>query len=147
MTKGFSKAKFLRWATFTGWGGVLIVDILTLIFFEQGQVASLIFTITIGYVVIGLPIAFVLCFALGWPIITMVGNNRPITQRNMLILGMSLGAIFGSANFILMINEGFKIWMLSLDWLSTVLVGGAAGHVGFKKANINVTLEQARIFD
>ena len=60
---------------------------------------------------------------------------------------MSLGAIFGSANFILMVNEGFKIWMLSLDWLSTVLVGGAAGHVGFKKANINVTLEQARIFD
>ena len=147
MTKGFSKAKFLRWATFTGWGGVLIVDILTLIFFEQGQVASLIFTITIGYVVIGLPIAFVLCFALGWPIIAMVGNNRTITQRNMLILGMSLGALFGSANFILMINEGFKIWMLSLDWLSTVLVGGAAGHVGFKKANINVTLEQARIFD
>jgi len=147
MTKGFSKAKFLRWATFTGWGGVLIVDILTLIFLEQGQVASLIFPITIGYVVIGLPIAFVLCFALGWPIIAMVGNNRPITQRNMLILGMSLGAIFGGVNFLLLLGMKTHIALAVFDWLSTILIGGAAGHVGFKKANINVTLEQARIFD
>ena len=147
MTKGFSKAKFLRWATFTGWGGVLIVDILTLIFLDQGQMAEILPFIAIGYVIIGLPIAFVLCFALGWPIIAMVGNNRPITQRNMLILGMSLGAIFGGINFLLLLGMKTHIALAIFDWLSTILIGGAAGHVGFKKANINVTLEQARIFD
>lgn len=143
----FSKAKFLSHTTLLGWGGVLIVDIFSLIFLSQSNAAGAAIALVFFYVIIGLPIAYAACFLCGLPMLSLLERLTRITHRKAIILGLSLGVIFGSVNAFALIALEVDIWKVALDWLSTILIGGGAAHLAYKKSSEDITVEEYSLFD
>lgn len=124
--------KALSIGTFTGWLGVGLIDLFTLILMG-GDAQNLLNTLFIGlcfYLIFGLPIAFILCFLMGIPIYLAAESFRPVDKYHAIIIGAILGTILGSISFIWFQTSHHNIWIW-LDWLSTILVGGLAGYVSF----------------
>jgi len=135
------KSLALGHGALTGWAGVLIIDILTLPFIEGGSesyIGSLINALGIVpiYILMGLPIAFILCFLIGWPLWMIIEIRKALSIQGAIFFGMVMGAILGGAfNIIFYFNDLFPIYWLVIDFLSTVAVGGFAGWKGFKFAS------------
>lgn len=128
--------KALTLAILTGWLGVLLFDIFTLLALSSnlndlaGAAQSLTGFIVV-YIFIGLPIAFVfgaILGATGWLI--MLRFNKT-TRRDALIFGGCVGFVLGLPTYLFFLNQ--KDFALAhVDLLSTILIGIIAGGVFHK---------------
>ncbi len=147
----FPKIQFLSVATVIGWTGVLIVDIISLIFFNQSNFSINTtlnaLALIIPYVIIGLPIAFICCYFIGLPILYIAEIFTPITLSFTVLMGLILGVIFGSINIYVLISLQTEHWKIVLDWISTVAIGGYAGYVGHVTTNPIIKPQELNIFN
>lgn len=134
--------------TLTGWFGILVIDIFTFPLLSDGpylkELAQGLMIIPY-YIIIGIPVASVLCFILGLPLWALFKRGRGLTQKRAIIMGMIIGGVLGSVNAAIFFNEYAGTGMV-LDWLSTVLVGGFAGRTGFNVATRQQRTEDTECF-
>jgi len=145
MTCKLSTLKFLNTATLVGWSGVLIIDIFSIIF--TSNITATVMMVILGYVIIGLPIAYIACFVTGWPILTIIQKNTLMSLKLATIIGIIIGTIFGSINAFLFVTFQTELWIIIADWASTVIIGGAAGYIAFKRSHMKITPEIYHVFD
>ena len=122
--------------SFTGFVGVGLIDLLTLVLETLGSgyaSFSYIGLLALYYTLIGLPIAFILCLTLGTPLYLLIQMTGPIVRSKAILLGAVMGALLGGLNFLL-IGQGLLSLFWGLDILSTIAVGAFAGYVSFQKA-------------
>lgn len=132
--------KALVIGTLIGFAGVGLIDFLHAIFSMSGNdYTGLGFILVIGfyYILIGLPLAFILCFTIGIPIYLIINKFSDMTLRAAMIMGALMGLIFGSVNFALFV-QAWPFWISSLDWVSTICVGTFAGYVSFNRTKRDI---------
>jgi hypothetical protein len=135
-----NRLKALAIGTLTGFAGVGLVDFLHAIFSMSGSdYTGLGFILVIGfyYILIGLPLAFILCFTVGIPIYLIINKLSDMTLRAAMIMGGLMGLIFGSVNFALFV-QAWPFWLSSLDWISTICVGAFAGYISFSRTKRDI---------
>lgn len=145
-----SGGKALFVGTLTGWAGVLLIDILSFPFiWNEPGISGFLATalvLTIYYTLFGLPVAMVICFAIGLPLWLALKTWGEITTKSAVGLGFLVGGILGMISFSFFQQSGISLWWLTLDWLSTIAVGGFAGWVGYKHAAKDIEPEDLRCF-
>ena len=131
--------------TLTGFLGVGLIDLLTGILFgiEMNSTGfTFIGIMTIYYFLIGLPIAYILCFIFGIPLYLIFQKTGPMTKSKAVLLGTVLGTFLGGINFLLFIHNTTNNFLF-LDFLSTIAVGAFAGYVAFQRTKENVAPQDA----
>lgn len=130
--------KECRWqamaiGTIVGFCGVGFIDFVhAFITFNTTDYESFGFLImlSIYYVIIGLPLAFIACFALGVPIYLIINKLTPINLKAAITMGALMGLMFGFMNVFLFMRD-WQLWLLGLDLMSTIVVGAFAGYISF----------------
>jgi len=127
--------KAVMLATLTGYGGVFLIDCLQfavpdLINNSGNSNADLLAGLIIAYLIIGLPIAFAICFPIGTLIWNRLYVREKLNAANCVGGGLALGAILWLGLGFMIAKELSPIFLLA-DVVSTIAIGGLAGWIGF----------------
>lgn len=125
--------KALAIGTLTGFCGVGLIDFLHALLSMIGTDYNgfgVILLIGFYYILIGLPLAFIMCFTFGIPIYLIINKLSSMTLKTAVLMGAIMGLIFGSVSFVVFIQE-WPFWVSALDLISTISVGAFAGYVSF----------------
>lgn len=138
--------KALSIGTLVGFFGVGVIDFLHAtrgFHLTEYESFGTIIGLSLYYVLIGLPIAFIACFSLGVPLYLIINKISEMNLQSSIAMGVFMGIVFGLVNFIFFFTA-WPIWISVLDLLSTILVGGFAGYVSFhytKQPLANIAME------
>lgn len=125
--------KALAIGTLIGFFGVGLIDFLhALVSFYLSDYENFeyIIVLSLYYIIIGLPLAFLACFIVGIPLYLIIDKVSIMNRKAALTLGVFMGLIFGLVNFVFFFLA-WPLWVSVLDLLSTIIVGGLAGSLSF----------------
>ena len=143
MTKVIPKEKrlaALAHGTLMGFFCIAIIDFLSVLVStgsNAGTDTGFVVMFGFYYVIIGLPIAFILCFILGIPTFLIFNRFRKFNLSAAIAMGLFMGSVFGLINFTLFSGD-FPLWFTIFDLFSTIVVGAFAGHWSFQRTSTEI---------
>lgn len=130
----------IAYAAMTAWALLFVTDLVSvtsLVFVPESSLFKKnifeLWGMVLLLYIVGLPIAFIFTYFIGYPLWVFIGWINQDTRLNAVIIGLLAGFLAGSLNFFIAFNG--KVTPLTLlDLGLTVLVGGIAAWVGRREA-------------